>query len=237
MLKKALGDVLGRWLFREVTIASVREVSPRFRRLLLSGDSLQKAPFTAGDKVQVILDEGARTYTPFAFNAAQGAMSLLVYLHGNSPGARWGRQAAAGQSVRIFGPRGSLPLPSLEGPVVLFGDETSLAVARALREQRGPTAPLSFVFEVSNEDEAQAALEELGLTGASFAVRSRGDEHLNEIEERVRVALETHPGASLVLTGKATSIQALRSALRAHPAGHARQKVKAYWATGKRGLD
>ena len=45
------------------------------------------------------------------------------------------------------------------------------------------------------------------------------------------------PGADLVLTGNARTIQALRADLKQAPAVHAKQRVKAYWSPGKRGLD
>jgi hypothetical protein len=53
----------------------------------------------------------------------------------------------------------------------------------------------------------------------------------------VRAALGRQPGSHLVLTGHAQMIQSLRASIKASPAPHAGQKVKAYWADGKRGLD
>ncbi|PCC67272.1 NADPH-dependent ferric siderophore reductase, contains FAD-binding and SIP domains [Nannocystis exedens] len=233
-VKAILGDAIAKF-FPEWTIAAVRQVSPHFRRIDLTGDNL-RAPHDAGDKVQVwIPGAGARTYTPFSHRPERGAVSLLVYLHGEEPGAQWGRAAAVGERVRVFGPRGSLPFATLGPAVVLFGDETSFAAARALRELRGPAAPLSFVFEVTHADESEAVLAELDVGPRTLVPRGEG--HLVEVERRLRAALDRHAGADLVLCGNARSIQTLRAALKAAPAPHGRQKVKAYWAPGKRGLD
>ncbi|MCY1069336.1 siderophore-interacting protein [Nannocystis sp. RBIL2] len=234
-VKAMLGDAVARLFFHEWTITAAREVSPHFRRIELTGEDLREA-HGAGDKVQVMIPgTGPRTYTPFAPDRERGAVSLLVYLHGEEPGAQWGRAAAAGERVRVFGPRGSLPFSTLAPAVVLFGDETSFAAARALRELRGPEAPLSFVFEVTHADEAETVLAELDV-GPRTLVR-RGPDHLLAVERQLRAALARHAGADLVLCGNARSIQSLRAALKASPAPHARQKVKAYWSPGKRGLD
>jgi ferric-chelate reductase (NADPH) len=236
-VKKLLGDVLGKLVFRELTVDQARSVAPGFRRLDLSGEGMRGAPFEAGDKVQIMLDGDMRTYTPFAVDRARGALSFLVYSHGDSPGAAWGRRVAVGDRIRVFGPRGSLPLTGLTGPVLLFGDETSFAVARALRDARGGDVKgTAFVFEVTSKAAAAAALAHLEL-GDAQVVERRGEAHLDEVELQVRRELAAQPLANLVLTGKAQSIQALRARLKAKPPTYAGQKVKPYWAVGKRGLD
>ena len=236
-VKDMVGGVLELIGIRELTVVSVQEISPRFRRFELVGEGLRDASCGAGDKVQVMLGAGARTYSPFAFDPARGALSFLVYLHGGeSPGAAWGRQAAAGDRVRVFGPRGSLALGSIDGPVVLVGDETSFAVARALYDLRGDQRRPALVFEVSEPDEAERALDALGLEEAELVVRQPGDAHLAQLEASVRAELDGLTDPTLVLTGRAPAIQALRSALKREPP-RAKYKTKAYWAPGKRGLD
>ncbi|WP_434416120.1 siderophore-interacting protein [Nannocystis pusilla] len=173
-VKAMLGDAVAKLFFHEWTITAAREVSPHFRRIELTGENLREA-HGAGDKVQVMIPgTGPRTYTPFAPDPGRGAVSLLVYLHGEEPGAQWGRAAAAGERVRVFGPRGSLPFSTLAPAVVLFGDETSFAAARALRELRGPEAPLAFVFEVTHADEAEAVLAELERRAADAGAARAG---------------------------------------------------------------
>jgi ferric-chelate reductase (NADPH) len=235
-IKKIVGDAVGKWLFRTLTIDSIDEIAPRFRRLSVVGGELVGARFSAGDKVQVVLDAGFRTYTPFAFDAQKGSMAFLVYSHGDTPGSTWAREANVGDSVRVFGPRGSLPLASWDTPAVIFGDETSFAVARSLREHRGGSSSIRCVFEVSDMSAAAAALAFLELPNADVVERREGDAHLAEIAARVRTALESN-GGRLALTGKAQSIQRLRRELSALPIDYAGQKAKAYWAPGKRGLD
>jgi ferric-chelate reductase (NADPH) len=164
-------------------------------------------------------------------------MSFLVYVHGDAPGGQWAKTVAVGDHVHVFGPRGSLALSKLEGPVVFVGDETSFAVARSLREHRGASNGLSFVFEVSSRSESILGLEHLELTSDSIVERKNDDSHLGELEERARMELAAKPNSNLVLTGKAQSIQAIRKGLKARPIDYATQTVKAYWSPGKKGLD
>ncbi|NMO15034.1 siderophore-interacting protein [Pyxidicoccus fallax] len=235
--KAIIGGVLGRFLFRDARVEQVREVSAHFRWLELVGEGLKDASWSAGDKVQVFLPgEGMRTYTPLAWDAVRGATQFLVYLHGDGPGARWGRSVRVGDRCQLFGPRGSVPLAAYEGPVVLFGDETSFAVGHALRNLRAGIGGVEQVFEVSSRPESTDVLREFGLAQSDVVERTAGDGHLPEVAARLQAALQRRPGARLVMTGRAQAIQALRGRLKAAGVEPA-QKVKAYWSLGKAGLD
>jgi NADPH-dependent ferric siderophore reductase len=237
-LKAILRDSLAQLVFKEFSIDDIRDVSPHFRRLRVSGQSLRAGACAAGDKLQVMIPEaGPRTFSPFAHDPAAGTIELLAYVHGDTPAARWARQQRSGASLRAFGPRGSLPLASLSGPVVMFGDETSFAAAKALLDTRGQHEDLAFVFECTDERESQVALADLGIPRPSLVQRQAALTHLDAVETHVRADLTRLAQARLILTGHAQTIQALRSRLKTRPASYTAQKVKAYWADGKQGLD
>jgi NADPH-dependent ferric siderophore reductase len=226
-LKAVVGDVLGSLFLDEPVVTRVTQVAPDFRRLDLQADAMRGGRARPGDKLQIFLPGvGPRTYSPFAFDGGKGTFSLLVYTHGDTPGAVWGQRVAVGERVRVFGPRGSLALDKMTGPVVIFGDETSLAVTRSLAEKRDQ---VRAVFETGNVEATKAACSALELPAA---VVPRG-----EAETPLREALAGGNHVQLVLTGKAQSIQALRAAFKARPAPYAKQHVKAYWSVGKVGLD
>jgi NADPH-dependent ferric siderophore reductase len=234
----AIRGWVGRTFFRELTITQVRDVGRRFRRLTVRASNGSPIPFDPGDKLQIMVPEsGPRTYTPFGFDAVRDTFDLLVHEHRGTPGTSWSRLASRDDRIHVLGPRSSLALGSLEGPVVLFGDETSFAVARALEERRGRVGALTSVFEVSDRDDSTVALDDLGLADRVLMERTTGAAHLDEIEARIRASLVEHPGAHLVMSGSAQSIQSLRASLRARPVPRAGDKVKAYWSLGKRGLD
>ena len=69
----------------------------------------------------------------------EGSVDLLVYSHGDTPGAKWGRAVAEADRVNVFGPRGSIAIAALAGPVVVFGDETSSRARPATRTSTSST--------------------------------------------------------------------------------------------------
>jgi NADPH-dependent ferric siderophore reductase len=216
--KGLFGAVVGRFVFREAETLEVRDVAEGFR--LVSFGGTRDGGWEPGDKIQVYLGmAGMRTYTPITWEG--GRSSLLLYVHGSaSPGALWAKKLATGDRWQFFGPRRSVRAPG--GRIVLFGDETSFAVAGALAR----VADVKAVFEVTSLDASKAALQEIGVSGTTI---QRRPGHIAEIAERLTADLGD---ATLILTGSAQSIQALRS--RPHLR---RGKVKAYWSAGKAGLD
>lgn len=226
LLEGTLGRLAGRWL----KISAVREIAPKFWRLDFTG--MRGASYSPGDKLQLILDDGPRTYSPFSVNG--DAMSLIAYAHGTSPGARLGPTGKVGALISGFGPRGSVPLKELGEGAILVGDETSLGVARALHELRGDKA--RYIFEANDPAAMQKVIEHLELKNAVVVERRANDAHHGELGTLVLDTLREKMNSSLALTGKAATIQMLRAKVKNEP-GTLEQRVKAYWAPGKRGLD
>jgi len=234
---KSIGDSLKRLVFRELTVARRVHLSEHFVRIDLAGKALRGVHFSPGDKLQLAFEGGPRTYTPFSFDTEVGALSVLVYLHGDGPSARWLKSASEGDQLFAFGPRSSLALSSGSQRLALFGDETSFALGRALFEARSADSAFSFVFEVTDASESRSVLDALELPDTAVVERREDGSHLAHAEARLRDALGRDAGTRLVLCGNARSIQTLRARLKAEPVAHAGQLVKAYWALGKRGLD
>jgi len=227
---------LTRWLMRPARIAAVESLSPRFRLIDIEGDALKDVAWSAGQKVQVSINSGlaTRTYTPMSWNAEAGRTRILGFAHGEGPGSRWVQSAAVGGACQFFGPRRSLDLSDLPGPVVLFGDETSFGLAASFRAT-AQRAGMICVFEVSDAAEARPVLAAIDLEDATLFERQADDLHLTA----TAAALTSYVGAGdpIILTGKAQSIQSISRALKATGAESSRLKTKAYWAPGKTGLD
>ncbi|MBX3263192.1 MAG: siderophore-interacting protein [Labilithrix sp.] len=233
--KSVFEAVVGRLLFREVTTLEIRDLGRSFRLVGFGGDALRSASWEAGDKIQIYLPgQGMRTYTPMTWDADRGTAELLVYIHGTSPGAEWGRRLRVGDRWQLFGPRRSIRSTGPADPLVLFGDETSFGVARALADAKRGSS-VRCVFEVNDAVESKAALAELGVSGTTIE-RRPADAHLAATSERLLEELDALPSAALVMTGRAQSIQLVRGRLKAKRALRA-GKVKAYWSVGKTGLD
>jgi NADPH-dependent ferric siderophore reductase len=224
-----------RWLMRPARVAAVEVLSQHFRLIDLEGEALKGIAWAVGQKLQISMGTGltARTYTPISWDAERGRTRLLAFAHGDGPGSRWADALREGDSCQFFGPRRSLDFSGLEAPMVLFGDETSFALAAALRAI--PRSRVSCIFEATDIAESRPVLAAIGLGDATLIARATDDAHLTAAS--VEVATHAAGGAYVILTGKARSIQHVSRVLKTEGVGSSRVKAKAYWAPGKVGLD
>jgi NADPH-dependent ferric siderophore reductase len=177
-----------------------------------------------GSKVQLLLpSDDVRTYSPL--QAPEG-MILLGWTRTVGPGASWLVTASEGDEVPYLGPKRSLDLPS--GPVVLVGDETSVAMAASYQVER--PGQVRAIIQ-SSSSSIDAASESLGLTAVD--VVAPGD--TNATVDRVLAALRVWPQATVALTGGSDLVVSVREILRM--GGVSGIKTKAYWIRGKQGLD
>lgn len=219
-------SAIGKLVLRHTKVSAVAELAPTLRSITIEGAGLRDIAWTAGDKIQVLLSSlDVRTYTPVAWQ--DGTTKLVVYDHGDSPGASWSRRVKVGDPCRFVGPQRSLRRHGNK-PAVVFGDETSIGVVAALALEPN----LSAVLEVRSPENVIAAFAALGTQASIFCVaRIAGDAHLAECAS----TLAEHRSAELMLTGRAQSIQVLQTKLRS--AGVRSEANKAYWSVGKTGLD
>ena len=236
--KGLLLSAIGKLVLRDTRVTAVTPIGEHLRTVTLEGAALRDIAWTPGDKIQVLLpSRDVRTYTPMSWDERAGITELLVFDHGDSPGSAWGRRVKPGDTCRFVGPQRSLRRLA-KRPAVLFGDETSFAVASALA-RAVPDRPLASVFEVASSTEAQVALDALKLAdyGTCVAIdRAGSDRHLAQVVEQLQHLLAANPGAELVLTGRAQSIQGVRAKLR-ETGSRPHSATKAYWSVGKTGLD
>ena len=219
--KGKLVRILGGRFLNRASIASVEDVDG-FRHVVLHGDVPKPA---AGTKLQLLLpSDDMRTYTPIAM---PGGVALLGWTHGSGPGARWLCEVQVGAEIRFVGPQRSLELPA--GPVIVVGDETSVAMGASFEVER--PGQVTSVFQAGVVDGLRAAAESVGLR--PVAIVPRGDTAATV--DAVASAHAASPGAVVALTGGSELVVAVRHALRAR--GITNIKTKTYWVPGKRGLD
>jgi NADPH-dependent ferric siderophore reductase len=221
-------DRAARLLLRVGAVRAVTDLGPGFRRLDIDTD-LPAATWAPGAKVQFRMRGTAfRTFTPFDWH--DGSVSFLVHRHhGGGPATAWAEQLAVGDEVQQFGPRRSLVLTDLPAAPVLVGDETSVALATTV-------AAAAQLFEATAIDAMTAALHPLGIEPTRVIERQPDDAHHPEVISAVLDALAANPGAPLVVTGKSTTIRAVRAAVK--DAGLSPvARVKTYWDPNRSGLD
>ena len=236
-----IGQAVLRLMTHETRVDAVHTLSPRFRLVSLRSEALSRVAHRPGDKVQVRVGGMAfRTFTPFRLGEGGDALTLLGYLHGTAPAARWLDGVAPGDRCHVLGPRRSMDLAAIDRSTVFIGDETSLALALALCDMPLGGLDTHFIFEVDDADEVRSVLEATGrgmLQHAWLEERRPGGAHLDDVE----TALARYAGADsyrqYVLSGQASTIQRLQRGLKAAGAKPSQMLVKAYWSPGKTALD
>lgn len=201
------------------TVADVQDFGG-FRRMLLRCD-VEEIP--AGTKVQILLpSDDVRTYTPI--HAPEG-MVLLGWKKAGGPGAQWMATAGVGEVLPFVGPQHSLELDA--GPVIIVGDETSVAVAAAFSAER--PGQVRAVIQSDAAADVRAVAGSVSLHGVDVVARGDVTATLD--------AITSGPTASAIvaLTGGSELVVGVRAALR--QAGVQNLKTKTYWVPGKTGLD
>jgi len=240
LMTKTVTAAASKVLFRSAEITSVVDYAPHFRSIEISGEALKKASWALGDKLQVRTDQSgltARTYTPVWWDTAEGSTRLLAYGHGSGPGSAWIERAARGTHCQLFGPRSSLKLDDLKGPIVFVGDETSFALMSAWQTRHVGKQAASLLFEVDHADESTQVLDAIGICPANLFVRREDAAHVPELAAAVIEGLRAQPETPLCLTGKAQTIAAVRQAIEAVGLSRRPTQVKAYWDENRSGLD
>ncbi|MDZ4372031.1 MAG: siderophore-interacting protein, partial [Phenylobacterium sp.] len=144
--------------FRTLTVASVQDLTPAYRRIVLEGadlegfvslgfdDHVKIFPVAEGQApvMPTLGPEGpvfpaprpvARDYTPRAYDAAARRLTLDFITGHGGPATEWAMAAKVGSVLGVGGPRGSFIVPTAFADHVLIGDETALpAIARRLEE-------------------------------------------------------------------------------------------------------
>ncbi|MEW2130325.1 siderophore-interacting protein [Streptomyces sp. NPDC005435] len=212
------------------TVTAVERFTARMRRLRIEGEALAGLDVLPGQQVRVLVGTALtrRTYSVWRYDTA-GALELCVLDHpGDGPGARWAREAAVGDEVRLGKPEGSFTLRTGASHHVFVGDETASVAFGAM------LAALPSGARVSGCVETDTVGDRLPLAHAGrIDWVLRGEIPLAEAVGRLSPA----PGGVAYVAGEARAVQAVRHVLR--DAGWDRRSVltKPFWTPGKRGME
>ena len=215
---------------RNLTVTHVEQLTPNFRRITFTDESLGDFVSAAfDDHIKVFVDDARRDYTPRSFDNAARELVIEFALHGEGPAAEWAAQAAPGHTLAIGGPKGSMIVPLDYDWHLLVGDETAFpAVARRL-EQLPAGARAIVILQATDaaDRRAFASAADVDLTWVETdaqllaAVRS--------------LALPAGDGYAWC-AGEAACMAALRREL-VDVKGHPRESIRAaaYWKRGATG--
>ena len=215
---------------RKLNTATVQEVealSPRVRRIRLSGPKMVGMSWTPGDKVKVEANGKLTSYTPGRISDTEGWMDIIFHLHGNGRASQWAEAVEVGAQVKYLGPVKSVkPAKGTPDWALFIGDETTIGLAAALLEALPDTVHTFGAIEVAEEDVPSVA----GFSVPLDAVTRdglHGDALVSWLETQ---NLPTGKGM-IWLSGEALSVRALKRKLttRIDP-DLVTLKTKAYWS-------
>jgi NADPH-dependent ferric siderophore reductase len=210
---------MSKGFFLSGTVAAVEDVTPRMRRIRLTGHGLRDLNWMPGQHVRVRV--GTLTLRTYSIWDYDGHLDLCVLDHpGAGPGARWARQVELGQRVSFTRPDGRLV--TREAPYHLFiGDATASVAFGAMLRALPAAAQVHGIIEA--EDRLPLPRE---LTWTN-----------NLLDGLRALDLPVEPGVAY-LAGEARACQAARRHL-VQDRGWPRKAtvVKPFWTPGKRGMD
>ena len=166
--------------FRVLTVAAIRDLTPRMRRIRFAGENLvhydvpdqihcrllfqqpgEQNPEwpRLGDNGRLVWPTGrelaSRIYTMRTVDAATGTLEIDFYLHdAGGAGVEWARSAMPGTVAGLLGPGAHGPKPAKWN--VYVGDETGLpGIARMIEALPGGAKGVALIT-IANEEEEQA---------------------------------------------------------------------------------
>ncbi|MCW7468186.1 siderophore-interacting protein [Leptospira kanakyensis] len=233
--KRSIKSVFSIFL-TQTKVSKMERLAEGFVLIEMTGTKLKEAKWIPGSKVQVDVGNLTyRTYTPISVDKNEGKLSFLAYKRNDGPASTWIHSLKVGDPCEVFGPRESLDFSNIEEDAILFGDETSLGIAKVLQNN---VKKKSYPFlELNSLAAGKEALGHLGLTWERLVERSLDGSHLQTIAKEMAELISKIPDAKVFLTGRASSIQQVRAYLKNSGIPTNKLKVRAYWADGKKGLD
>jgi NADPH-dependent ferric siderophore reductase len=240
--------------FRTLAVVTVRDITPRMRRITFKGNDLNRFDTLSALHLQLLINLGAvteqcrrqcdfsdsetlqdapvwRRYTVRSVDRARGTIDVDFFLHGSSgPGANWARQARPGDLVGVAGPSGGGIAKA--NWYFLAGDETALPAIARILECLPATARGIATIEVASERERQALTVPSGIA-IEWLYRENSSDAcphslLNALESTVFPALGESRFAWIGC--EATLAKKIRAHLRSALAfTKSEQLVVAYW--------
>ncbi|PJZ84281.1 FAD-binding oxidoreductase [Leptospira harrisiae] len=233
--KRSIKSVFSIFL-TQTKVSKIEQLADGFLLIEMTGTKLKEAKWIPGSKVQVDVGNLTyRTYTPISVDKNEGKLSFICFKRSEGPASTWIHSLKVGNPCEVFGPRESLDFSNMEEDAILFGDETSFGIAKVL--QNNVKKKSHTFLELTSLEAGKEALSHLGLTGHRIMERSLDGSHLQTITKEIFELISKIPEAKLFLTGRASSIQQVRTYLKNSGIPTNRIMVRVYWADGKKGLD
>ena len=248
-------DFQPRIIRRDLRVAAVHDITPRYRRIHLTGEDLAGFPFARlapSDHVKVFFphpDTGLlvayrdmgetweldgegepihRDYTVRAWDPVAQILTLDFVLHEHGVAGVWAQGARVGDRLVVNGPSANQLLPENYPHYLAVGDETALPAIARIIEEAPAESHVTAVIEVATAREEQ---ELSGSAGLDLIWLHRdtaitGAGHLSPLETAVRqIRLPRLDSLFVFAAGETGIMKPIRRYLR-HEVGIPRRQVE-----------
>lgn len=146
---------------RALVVVGARDLTPRMRRVSLTVEGHEVFEPKAGQDLVMMLPDGAgglgrRHYTIRSYDPAARRVEVDFVLHSRtSPGGRFALEAAPGQQIAAFGPRGRNVIQPGADWRLFVGDETAVPPILAMLETLPAGARAHAIIEIAEEADRQ----------------------------------------------------------------------------------
>jgi NADPH-dependent ferric siderophore reductase len=223
-----------------LTVVDAFDVTSNLRRVLLSTDRSDEFAYKPGQDIVFFLptgdgELGRRHYTVRHFDRTTGTITVDFVMHGDTVGPRFARNAKAGDTVEVKGPRGRIVFQPEADWHLLTGDETCIPGILHILETM-PAGARAFAFIEVQDESWQQPVE----TSAQAAVEwiHRGDIPAGPssvmLDRLSAFALPDGRGQALII-GETSNVRAQRHHLIQR--GMPREQIasEGYWRPGRNG--
>lgn len=229
-------DVFDRLLSTKSSLMIITEVeylSATVKRIQFSGN-FTDVHVGVGSFIDFrVSDTEARRYTISDMDTTNGLLELIVHLHGNAPGSCFMDRLNTGDDVHINPPRAYNYYDPSVKKYVIFGDETSLALACSFLPVLTQHQH-AFQFYLELDEENQHIPTRLQLKNCSVFSKNGSFSDEKWVNALPIVQSAEWQQANFVLTGNAQSVRTFRKVLKDKCKG--KIVSHGYWLEGKKGL-
>jgi NADPH-dependent ferric siderophore reductase len=212
-------------------VTAVSTLTPRTRRITLSGPTLVGLFIHGAQAIELILDCGSSRRVTRCFISRHsrpdiGEIDLDIFMHkGGGPGSDWVRSARPGTVAEFVGPRESLkPRPAAWH--LFVGDEASLPAIATMTSLLGPNQITLVLVEVSD------STDEVPLTATQVKWIHRGGTPSGTpplLAEALQYVYGPDGAGKAYLIGERRTMNTLRDHLSQHDITPDDAFVEGYW--------
>jgi len=230
-------DIIERLFTSKLPLMEVVDIaflSPEVKKIRFKTD-FSGLTFKTGDYMDFrVSDTDVRRYTISYVDIENGMLEFIVHLHGKAIGSQYMGNLKIGDKININQPRGHKCYDESAGKYVIFGDETSLAIACSLfTVLKQNQHSFQFYFELDEANKNVPRL--LGLENCTVFSKNKLFRNEEWIKDLPLFKTEEWKTANFVLTGNVKSVQIFKKVLK-NSGVTGKIFSQGYWLEGKRGL-